>query len=196
MSKVSKYCLKCGKVLTWTGRHKRRKYCSFVCSNSHHNYVEMWIKSRLVSHTSPGNPGKRDEKEINRLRTIGAKGGIARAKIQVRRSKGEILLSELFSKNGFKLKTNVWNIVKGYEIDIFLPDYNLAISYNGPVHRTPIYGVIRLQQVLRRDSYRDRKLSEMGIRHIVVEDEGHFSVKKVNKQYLWCLEKINDAVSV
>ncbi len=130
------------------------------------------------------------------MRIIASKGGINSALNQPNRSKGETLLANTFLKNGYKIKTNIWDIVLGYEIDIFLTDFNIAISYNGPVHRIPIYGENRLRQIVQRDSYRNRKLLEMGIRHIVVEDEGHFSIKKVNKQYLWCLEKINDCLCI
>jgi endogenous inhibitor of DNA gyrase (YacG/DUF329 family) len=188
---LRKFCLKCGKELTWTGRHRRRKYCSFICSNSHHNYYLMWCNSlKKLDRSKIGNHKPRTPEEIERLRKIAKIGGINSAKNQPKRSKGEIMLSNLLKENGYNVKNSVWNLINGYEIDMFLPDQNIAISYNGEVHRKPIYGEIRLKQVISRDSYRNRKLLEMGIRHIVIEDEGMFKEEKVKKQFEWCLEQL------
>lgn len=186
------YCLRCGKRLLWSGRQKRRKYCSFKCSNAHHSFSEMAQKNTGPRVLGPdcGNRRKRSKTEIERLRQIGHIGGVKSAKNQPRRSKGENLLAILLSRSGFIIEQGVWSIVPGYEIDILIPQLNIAISYNGPVHRLPIYGAQRLKQVRVRDTYRDAKLKELGLKHIVVNDEGRFSEKKVFAQYLYCLEHI------
>lgn len=131
------------------------------------------------------------QKEIERLRQIAKIGGINSAKNQPKQSKGELLLAKLLSHNGYRIEQSSWDIVIGYEIDIFLPDLNIAISYNGEVHIKPIYGIKRLNQVINRDSYRNRKLREMNIKHIIVEDEGRFDIDKVKKQFEWCLQQMN-----
>ena len=198
--KIKKFCLKCGKELNWTGRQYIRKYCSFSCSNSHHDFISMgktgWTKERRKNfkcHPNNKNRGNHEIKtpeEIEKLRESGRKGGINSAKKQPERSKGEIFLANLFIENKYKVSNSVWDLVQGYEIDIFLPELKTAISYNGPVHREPIYGEIRLEQVKRRDEYRCRKLNEMGIKHIIVEDHGPFNEEKVRKQFEWCIEQI------
>lgn len=47
------------------------------------------------------------------------------------RSSGEIEICFLLDDNGIKYQTSVRDIIKGRELDIYLPDYNIAIEYNG-----------------------------------------------------------------
>lgn len=47
------------------------------------------------------------------------------------RSKGEIELSEFIQNLGIKVINNAKNIIPNVELDIFLPDHNLAIEFNG-----------------------------------------------------------------
>lgn len=46
------------------------------------------------------------------------------------RSKGEIELANLL-KRQYSVRESERRIVKGYEADIYLPDYNIAVEYNG-----------------------------------------------------------------
>lgn len=39
----------------------------------------------------------------------------------------------------------------GMELDIFLPQHNLAIEINGPIHYLPIFGRAKLNQQRKRD---------------------------------------------
>jgi hypothetical protein len=107
------------------------------------------------------------------------------------RSRGENRLAELLIAHGMTVRQSVWDLVEGYEIDIFLPDFNTGISFDGPVHRLPIYGEKRLAQVQRRDAYRNRKLAEMGVRHIVVQDVRQFSEYKTASQFRSCLAALS-----
>ena len=159
---VEKTCLKCGKALTWTGRQRRRKYCSDSCSGTHRRQVRHCLrcgkelnwpsKQRSRKYCSNecsyvGNPSCHTKEGRERLKIIGSIGGINSAKRQGKRSKGENQLAMMLENIGLLVKQSVWSIVKGYEIDIFLPDHNIAISYNGTVHREPIYGQGRLNQI-------------------------------------------------
>lgn len=47
------------------------------------------------------------------------------------RSKAEIDLSEFIQSLGIKVINNTKNIIPNVELDIYLPDYNLAIEFNG-----------------------------------------------------------------
>lgn len=184
-----KFCKKCGIYFRDNSKKNGRQYCGYVCSNSHHDFVVMGRKGGYAGKGSKkdgcGRIGKRSIAECKRLSEIGMIGGMMSAKkqVQMNRSKGEDYLAELLRDVGFDVKQNAWDIVEGYEIDIFLPERNVAISYNGPVHYEPIFGDVRLRQVQRRDEYRNRKLQEMGIRHIVVKETGKFSKKKVEKSF-------------
>ena len=184
-------CQRCGKPLFWTGRQKRRKYCSYVCSNAHHDFSSMG-KKRADSRTEwTGNPGKRSSEEVERLRRIASVGGQKRVRDNPRRSKGEIALGESLKKHGYRVRQNVWDLVKDHEVDIYLPDLKVAISYNGPVHYQPIYGEGRLRQIQNRDAYKHRKLCEMGVRHIIVKESKRFSQKRAAVHLKWCLKQLD-----
>jgi hypothetical protein len=194
---MEKYCKKCGKIFIVANNQKRKKYCSFKCS---HDYVSIgrnsWIgRDPSIDRKIIGGwkwKRKLTQNEICRLKDIGKVGGMNSAKNQKKRSSGEEFLNNLFVENKCKTIQNSWDIVKGYEIDIFLPEFNTAISYNGPVHRLPIYGEKRLKQIITRDAYRCRKLKELKVNHIIVDDEGHFNKLKVYKQFLWCIEQLQN----
>ncbi len=166
-NKAIKYCKRCGSVIANSGPSGRRKYCGFKCSNAHHDFVAM-------GHATEGI--KRKHVDSDHYRNIGLIGGIASAKKQavMNRSKGENFLAVLLRRAGLNVRQSVWDLVDGYEIDIFLPDRNVAISYNGPVHYKPIYGEKRLRQVRSRDRYRSRKLKELGVRHIIIKEFRRF----------------------
>jgi len=202
MKRKPKICPKCGKEFLFEGRSYRRKYCSFKCSNAHHDFKKMGRLGGLVRNENTkkrGYYGTRnriiDEKERNRLRIISSKGGIASAIKQAKtnRSRGENHLAKLLKKDGFNVLQSNWAIVPNYEIDIWLPQKRVAISYNGMVHYKPIYGEKRLIQVRCRDQYRDRKLKELGIQHIIVREIGRFSEENVRANYLLLKEKLKFA---
>lgn len=140
-----------------------------------------------------GNPGKRSKEEIGRLRTIASSGGIISAQIQAKknRSRGENYLAKLLRERELKVYQSIWNIVSGYEIDIWLPELKAAISYNGPVHYKPIYGEKRLIQVIRRDKYRERKLKELGMKHIVIKDLERFNKERIEQHCHQVLTNLN-----
>jgi len=204
---MKKICERCEQEFVVEKRQWRKRYCSYKCSNAHHDFKKMGKLGGLAIKTKDktklklrgwgkdrrGNPGKRSDPE--RLRKIGIIGGVNSAKKQavLNRSKGEAYLAELL-KNNYKVRQSVWDLIKGYEIDIFLPDQKVAISYNGAVHIRPIYGQARLNQVINRDRYRDKKLKELGFKHIVIEDNGKFNKERVEEYYKYCLAQLAEVV--
>lgn len=47
------------------------------------------------------------------------------------RSKGEIEICDYIQSLGIEIQTNVKNVVKNMELDIYIPTHNIAIEYNG-----------------------------------------------------------------
>lgn len=58
-----------------------------------------------------------------------------------------------------------------YEIDISIPDKKVAIEWNGPTHRFPIFGQKAFDKVLRNDAIKIQKLTSMGWVIISVDDD-------------------------
>lgn len=191
--KKPKVCPVCGKEFLFKGRNYRRKYCSFKCSNSHHDFVAMGRKGGLAPHRCKPGPKGSNREIRERLAKIGRRGGIASAKVQAKRnrSQGEAYLALLLCQDGYKVVQNTWDLVPGYELDIWLPDLKTAISYNGPVHYEPIYGPTRLRQVQQRDRYRNRKLTEMDIRHIIIKELGRYDKERIEEKFALLKKELN-----
>ena len=197
-TRVPKTCPICGKKFLFEGRrYYYRKYCSFKCSNSHHDFVAMGRKGGLAPHKCKTGP-KDSERETRGecLARIGSKGGIASAKLQAERnrSQGEAYLALLLRRDGYKVIQNTWDLVPGYEVDIWLPNLNVAICYNGAVHYKPIYGEGRLRQVRQRDRYRHRKLTESGIKHIIVREWERYDKRKVAAKFAHLKKELGNPV--
>jgi len=96
------------------------------------------------------------------------------------RSKLEIFMED-FIKSKFphtNVAFNNSNII-GYELDVYFPDYKLAIEYNGIVHYEPIYGTDRLTKIQFNDKQKILLCAQNGIELIVLNCNG-ISAKKIN----------------
>ena len=58
-----------------------------------------------------------------------------------------------------------------FELDISIPSRKLAVLWDGPSHRRPIFGQKKLEQVQRRDIRKQQQLVARGWTVVVVEDE-------------------------
>ena len=72
---------------------------------------------------------------------VGIKKSYVKRKPQYR-SYGECAIVCLLRKNypNIKIETSNREQLNGYEIDIWLPELNVGIEYNGPHHFKPVYG--------------------------------------------------------
>jgi len=55
-------------------------------------------------------------------------------------SKGENDIKDFLSNNGITVKQSTRKLLDGIEIDLFLPEYNIGIEYNGNLYHTENYG--------------------------------------------------------
>ena len=97
-------------------------------------------------------------------------------KFYYRRSINEIhLVDFLMSFYGGEVKTNVRNLIKPNEIEVYIPEYNIAIEYNGLYWHTTQYYSSRLYHLTKT-----RQCEARGIRLFhIMEDEWD------NKQDIW-----------
>jgi len=61
-------------------------------------------------------------------------------------------------------------MLDGYEVDISIPELQLAIEWNGIVHFKPIYGQTKLDKVQTRDAEKLKIASNKNINLIVISD--------------------------
>lgn len=97
-------------------------------------------------------------------------GGLKSSSIQITRSKDEIKLFELCSANFKNVKHNI-PIVDGWDADIILEDYKVAILWNGPWHYKQMpHRNHSLLQVQTRDRIKIEALEKLGWNVIIFED--------------------------
>lgn len=61
----------------------------------------------------------------------------------------------------------------GTELDIFIPEFRLAIEINGIVHYQPIYGLNTLDRIQQNDIKKMEKCSKHNIKLLIIDVSGH-----------------------
>lgn len=91
---------------------------------------------------------------------VGIKKSYVKRKPQYR-SYGECAIVCLLRKNypNIKIETSNREQLNGYEIDIWLPELNVGIEYNGPHHFKPVYG----ENIFNKTIESDKKKMEIAI---------------------------------
>ena len=99
-------------------------------------------------------------------RSEGARGNREAAK---KGSKFERMLLDKLTKNGYNVLQQYE--VEEYKVDLFMPEYRLAIEVDGIAHREPIYGVDRLQATIEKDKRKDDCLRRRGMHILRIIDK-------------------------
>lgn len=79
-------------------------------------------------------------------------------------SKNENMIANILVKNGLKVVQRSRDYTPGrrFEIDICLPQLQIAIEWDGPTHFDPIYGETHLAKVKMKDDFKDSVLTSAG----------------------------------
>ncbi len=85
-------------------------------------------------------------------------------------SKAETILCEILEDAGYVIDRNRRDILKGLEIDIWIPNLQIGIEYNGIYHLQPIHGERALAHIQAKDELKKRLAKQLGIELIVIED--------------------------
>ncbi len=107
-------------------------------------------------------------------------------KYSCRKSKAEIYLFELIKRdfpNLIVLENDRTILKSKLEIDLFIPEFKLAIELNGPVHYLPIYGEDRLKKCQNRDLLKQQEIHQIGLALIAI-DISRLNSKKKTQQFL------------
>lgn len=119
------------------------------------------------------------------------KAGAGLRKASVDGSKQENFLYEKLMKDGFVVQMHRNNIGGQYEVDLYLPEYSIAIEVDGPQHFLPVFGEEKLQKNIKFDTIKNGILVSKGITVIRVKYlKKHTSLKILND--LW--EKVRKSV--
>ena len=89
-----------------------------------------------------------------------------------RRSKIEAKFYDLVVKEfpNLDILSNDKTMLDGYEVDVAIPELQLAIEWNGIVHFKPIYGQTKLDNIQTRDADKLKIASNKDINLIVIPD--------------------------
>lgn len=146
----------CGINFTYNSKRKR-KYCSIECRNKY-----TLTKEKLSEY--------------------GKIGGRKSVQSQNRRSKNEIYLSEL-CLNDFKNVRLNEQIFNGWDADIILDDYKLAILWNGNWHHKKLSKNHSLKQVQNRDKIKIKEIINYGYEPYIINDYGKYNKEFVEKEF-------------
>ena len=153
--KNPKYCKICNNVIPY--EYRRRLTCSDDCK-------ALLKQQQLVN--------------------ISVSGGLASAKAQQKRSKNEIAFCNKCEEY-FGIENVLHNepMFNGWDADIILPKYKLAILWNGRWHYQKITKQHSLAQVQNRDRLKINEIRKCGYTEYIIEDLGKYSYSKVEKEF-------------
>ena len=199
-------CIKCGKEYKINVTEhifeisKYKKHCSYLCSHSRSLTEESRIKISVALKNKPPRP-KKEVKDVIRkcsncntyfeckensnkkycsYKCAGSVGG--KNSKQGKRSKNEILLFE-FCKKEYNVVLSNENIFNGWDADIIINDYKLAIMWNGKWHYEKITKNHSLKQVRNRDFIKIKEIKKMGYEPYIIKDMGSYDPEFVEKEF-------------
>ena len=162
---IKKVKCPCGNEFTHTSK-REHKYCSRKCINKY-----CLTKEKLSEY--------------------GRKGGRKSVLSQNRRSKNEIYFAELCKTkfNNVKLNEQIFN---GWDADVILDDYKLAILWDGIWHHKKISEKHSLKQVQNRDRIKIKEILNFGYIPYIINDYGCFDKFFVETEF----KKLIDYIAV
>lgn len=170
-------CACCGKGYAYhRGLHiNTRKFCSLECSK--------YYREHRVEFLS----------EESRLKlSINGRNSVQKQQDN-RRSKNEIMFCELCESKFENVKHNEL-LFNGWDADVVLEDYKLAILWNGPWHYKEISKKISLSQIQNRDNIKIKEIQDCGYTPYIIKDMGKYNPDFVKQQFEILLEYLNSGV--
>jgi len=190
---------------------KEKYFCSRGCANSRRHSVEIKdkIKKSLVktkgtkqkikiccrrcSNNFEVGYNKRKQTFCSRScavswrnvnQGLGRKAGLSSVNSQskIRRSKNEICFAEL-CKNKFKKVLTNEPLFNGWDADVIIEDYKIAVLWNGNWHYKKIKQNHSVGQVQNRDRIKIKEIQAKGYVPYVIEDRGKYNKEFVKKQF-------------
>jgi len=159
----TKICEKCGKEFSLTGVRKSQKFCNKECYNKSDN-----------------------------LKNSGRIFGLKSTQIQkdIRRSKNEIYLFNLCKEKYHDVLSNE-SMFNGWDADVILLKYKIAILWNGKWHYEKIKQKHSIEQVQNRDRIKIKEIESFGYKPYTIIDMGRENKGFVEKEFEKLVEYIS-----
>lgn len=158
-----KLCCICNNVIPY--QYRKRSTCSNICK-------ELLLQQQFSNYSSLG--------------------GLSSAKSQQKRSKNEIAFcTECEKYFGEKNVLHNEPIFNGWDADIILPQYKVAILWNGPWHYRQIARNHKLKQVQNRDQIKINEIRKCGYKEYIIKDNGKYNLDKVLLEFNNLLDYLN-----
>lgn len=151
----SKICENCGIEFSLTGISKNRKFCNRIC----------YYKS-------------------DKLKDFGRKFGLLSSQTQkeTRRSKNEIYFFDLCKEKYNEVLSNE-TIFNGWDADIIITNYKIAVLWNGKWHYEKITKKHSVKQVKNRDKIKIREIKSCGYIPYIIKDMGRENKDFVRQEF-------------
>jgi len=114
---------------------------------------------------------------------ISRKGGLAASKVNNKRSKNEMLFAEKCLVLDPDLITNE-PMFNGWDADVILPRYKIAVLWNGAWHHKKITKSHSLKQVQNRDRIKLKEIVSFGYTPYIIDDHGSENSKFVDEEFI------------
>lgn len=147
-----------------------RSFCSAECQKEY-NQNRKYYYNRAIDNID----GARD-----RLR----KGGQRSMEVQseIRRSKNEKLFCSLCEKQFLDVEHNK-RLFNGWDADVIIHDYKIAVLWNGKWHYETISRRQSLAQIQNRDKIKISEIEKVGYRPYVIRDDGKYNPQFVETEF-------------
>lgn len=181
--KKIKFCIDCGDKFS-TGKRSSKKRC-LKCSKIHERklkYCYNCLKcSKPIKKTTTGhcNNCYRDTKLFRDNLRLGLS---KRKRILAKRSKNEIDFANLCLEKFESVKCNE-PMFNGWDADVILIDFKLAILWNGAWHYRQCSKKHSVKQVQNRDKLKINEIRKMEYLEYVIKDPSQANLEFVKEQF-------------
>lgn len=169
-SKLKQLSSQCSKK-TYERWVKKEKYICSVCGEEYENTPQKEVK-------------KKHKGWCPRCAIAATARQNASTRYEMKTSKAERAFRNLCIKEGWKVLHNI-PIFNGYDADVILPEYKIAVHWNGPWH----YGMIKsyngysYEKIHNRDIRKYKEIEKFGYTNYIIKDLSKFSMDYVIKEF-------------
>lgn len=162
--KTKRVCVVCGNEFLYTRGINTKKICSKKCQDEYKS-------NRIRYMTLEG----REKISINARNVIKKLG-------DEKRSKNEKLFYDMCNERFINVEHNK-TIFNGWDADIIIHDYKIAVLWQGAWHYKQISKKTKLSQIQNRDTLKIKEIERFGYTPYIIKDMGKFDENKVKDEF-------------
>jgi len=162
---VKKHCPVCEKIFEVSYGKRKQRTCSKPCSQKWRWHSEK-NPQRILNLEKARNNGKKSAASQN----------------NIRRSKNEILFFDMCKKEFRNVLSNT-PMFNGWDADVILPDYKIAVLWNGKWHYEKIMEETSLLQIQNRDKIKIKEIKRKNYLPYIIKDMGKHNPLFVQEQF-------------